>query len=132
MARSLRILTYLAYTLHTTAATWGIVQLHGHIGSAFGSAAPFYFVWILTPVVVAHFGLQKWGDHVPSGWAMLTGGSVVALLTILLIRSQFVTDSIGPLAMLMYIPFPITEVLLVALSLVFARRLHVSGKKEGS
>lgn len=127
MASLLRILTYTVYLVHVAAATWGIVQLYDHIGSAFGSAAPFYFVWILTPVVVAHFGLKKWGDHAPSGWAMLAGGIAVLAITLSLMQSQFVTDEIGPLAMLMFVPFPITEVLVVALSLAIARKLHVSG-----
>ncbi len=129
MARTLRILTYAVYLVHVVAATWGIVQLYNHIGSAFGSAAPFYFVWILTPVVVAHFGLKKWGNQTAAGSALLAGGIAVAAITMLLMKSQFMTDQIGPMAMLMYVPFPITEVLVVALSLVVARNLHVSGNE---
>ncbi len=130
MASTLRILTYFAYGVHVAAATWGIVQLHGHIGSAFSSAAPFYFAWILTPLIVAHFGLKKWGKDPRAGWALFGGGVVVMLITIALMRAHFLTDHLGPMAMLIYIPFPITEVLVVSVSLAIARKLYGSQPGE--
>ena len=128
MTRLLHILTYAFYAGHMAWATWGIMRLYDHIGSAFGSAAPFYFVWTLTPVVVAHFGLRKWGSHARSGWVMVATSAVIFLTTMSLVKGQLATDHIGPMAMLMYVPFPLTEVLIVALGLVMARQMAVSGK----
>lgn len=132
MVTSLRILTYLAYGVHVAAATWGIVQLHGHIGSAFSSAAPFYFTWILTPLVVAHLGIRRWGDDPSAARALLVGGVLVMMITLALMRNQFMVDELGPMAMLIYIPFPITEVLVVALSLAIARKFHLGSASESS
>jgi|GEM_PF-3147837 len=131
MAHLLRILTYGFYMAHLGWATWGILRLYDHIGPTFGSAAPFYFVWTLTPVVVAHFGLKKWGHHRAATGVMLMGSLIVFMMTMALVRNQLMTDHIGPMAMMMYIPFPLTEVLIVALGLVLARWLAARASMSG-
>ena len=101
MVRGLHVLAYSAALAHMTAATWGIVLLYQHIGSAFGSAAPFYFVWSLTPIVILHLGLRKWGATRDAAGILAAGSVIVACITVWLILQQFADDPIGPLAMLM-------------------------------
>lgn len=121
MTRTLHVLAYAAALVHAVAATWGIVLLYDHIGSSFGSAAPFYFVWSLTPIVILHLGLRTWGSPGSSAVILAAGSVVVACLTVWLVVQQFSTTPIGPLAMLMYIPLPLTEVLIIAGCVVGAR-----------
>jgi len=110
--------------------TWGLLLLGQHVGSAFWSAGFFYFAWCLIPCVVVHFGVRKFSATGSARTTLLSAAAMLLLVSGLIVWRLVIVGPITAFSMLVYLPFPLTESLFVAVLVWFARKQSLKANPD--
>ena len=121
----LRISTYSLLVGNMLLAGYGIFQLGVEIGQSWYSAGPFYFAWSVIPLVLLHFGLSRFGTVSASQVPLFTGAVITFTLTAFVVWTFIIAGPIGPFSMLVFMPLPLTQLILVTPLIWYARRIQL-------
>ena len=104
--------------------SYALILLGLKIGPAWGSAGPFYFVWCLIPNILIHFGISRFGTSRVSKNILLGASALVLALSAVVVWEFVIKGPIGPFSMLVFMPFPLTQLILLTplLWLAYSKR----------
>ena len=108
-----RIASYLLLILNIGITTYALILLGYEIGPAWSSAGPFYFVWCLIPNILIHFGISRFGTSRASESILLAAAAVTLALSTAVVWVFVRQGPITAFSMLVFMPFPITQMILV-------------------
>lgn len=126
----IRVTTYILISLNIAVTTLGLFLLGLEIGSSWWSAGIFYLGWCLIPCLAIHYGASRFGSSTASRATMMASAVVTLLISSGIVWKYVIAGPIGPFSMLIFMPFPLTESLLVAPFLAYARSLHIRSQSD--
>ena len=127
-----KIASYLLLVLNIGIITYALILLGIKIGPAWSSAGPFYFVWCLIPNILIHFGISRFGTSRASDNILLGASALTMALSTFVVWAFVLRGPIGPFSMLVFMPFPLTQLILLAPLLWMAYTKRIEGHKTGA
>ena len=117
-----KVLSYLFLLANLVITTWGVILLGGEIGSSWWSASFFYVAWASIPCVILHFGITRFGKTHRSQLLLALASLLTLATSGFIVWTFIIKGPISPLSMLIYLPFPLTQFLLIVPFIWLARR----------
>ena len=109
----IRILSYILLVANILLTSWGVILLGGEIGASWWSSSFFFAGWATIPCVIIHFGLSRFGSSGKSLVLLLAASVLTLLISVLFVGGFVIRGPITAFSMLVYLPFPLTQVLLI-------------------